>query len=367
MKRIAGIVALAVGIGCSGGGPGITPSGPTKYAVEVVAKGLVVPWSLAFTSSDRLLVTERPGRVRQIIAGVLDPDPLITLAVYASAEAGLMGMVLDPGYATNKFVYLAYSYGSGTVKIERFRDAGDSLVEPATIIDNIPGALFHAGCRIKFGPDGKLYITTGDGTNPSLAQKLDSLAGKTLRLNADGSIPGDNPFIGDAGARPEVWTLGHRNAQGMAWQPGSGLLFQTEHGPSGGDAPPGGDEVNIVEKGKNYGWPVIHHDETAAGMESPLLEYTPAIAPAGAAFYTGARFPGWKNNLFFTCLKGEGLMRVELKGRIVVSQEEILGDHGRLRDVVTGPDGYLYVATSNRDGRGSPNADDDRILRLVPL
>ncbi|MGH9957015.1 MAG: PQQ-dependent sugar dehydrogenase, partial [Pyrinomonadaceae bacterium] len=263
----------------------------------------------------------------------------------------------------------AYSYkGDGDlVRVVRYREGTGGLTEPKVINENIPAAEFHAGCRIGFGTDGKLYITTGDATERSLAERLDSLAGKTLRLNDDGSVPQDNPFVGQANAKPEIWSLGHRNAQGMDWQPGSGLMFQTEHGPSGFDGPGGGDEVNIVERGKNYGWPLIHHRETRAGLESPLLEYTPAVAPASGTFYDGSVFPQFRGNFFFGCLRGERIIRVVLDGRRVVNQENLLpGKYGRIREVAEGPDGAIYFSTSNRDGRGKPAQDDDRIIRLAP-
>jgi aldose sugar dehydrogenase len=197
---------------------------------------------------------------------------------------------------------------------------------------------------------------------------LNSLAGKTLRLNDDGSIPPDNPFVNQQGARPEIWSLGHRNAQGIAWQPDTGLQFQTEHGPSGFDGPGGGDEVNIVEKGKNYGWPTVHHEQSRDGQESPILVYTPAAAPASAMFYRGSAFPQFRGNLFFGNLKGECIIRVVLDGKRVVSQERLIErTYGRIREVAEGPDGAIYFSTSNRDGRGSPAKDDDRILRLAPV
>ena len=200
-----------------------------------------------------------------------------------------------------------------------------------------------------------------------MAQRLDSLAGKTLRLNDDGSIPPDNPFVGQPNARPEIWSYGHRNAQGIDWQPGTDAQFQTEHGPSGFDGPGGGDEVNIVERGRNYGWPVLHHTQTKEGAVAPLLEYTPAVAPASAIFYRGAAFPQFRGNFFFGNLKGECLIRVTLDGRRVVNQERLLqGRYGRIREVAEGIDGAIYFSTSNRDGRGAPAGNDDRILRLVP-
>jgi glucose/arabinose dehydrogenase len=286
-----------------------------------------------------------------------------------SGESGLMSVALHPDFATNHFIYLSYAYrGDGVrVRVVRYRESSAGLTDRKVIIENIPAAQFHAGCRIRFGPDGKLYITTGDATKRELAQKLDSLAGKTLRLNDDGSVPSDNPFVGQANSRPEIWSYGHRNSQGMDWQPGSGLMFQTEHGPSGFDGPQGGDEFNLVERAMNYGWPLIHHKETRAGLEAPLLEYTPSCAPASGMFYRGSAFPEFKGNYFFGCLRGEGMIRVVLDGRRPVSQEILISKYGRIRDVAEGPDGYLYFSTSNRDGRGKPTSDDDRIIRLVPV
>ena len=376
--KIYSFIALfiALGVACNqppaGRGAGETATSEqsgVRFKVEKVVGGLEVPWSIVWAPDGRMIFTERPGRVRVFEKGALNPKPLLVVSdVEKSGESGLMSVALHPQFSSNHFLYLSYAYSSGGVRVRvvRYREAPEGLVDRKVIIEDLPAAQFHAGCRIRFGPDGKLYVTTGDATDRQLAQKLDSLAGKTLRLNDDGTVPQDNPFVGQQNAKPEIWSLGHRNAQGMDWQPGSNLMFQTEHGPSGFDGPGGGDEVNIVEKGKNYGWPIIHHTQTREGLESPLLEYTPACAPASGMFYRGSAFPKFKGNFFFGCLKGERLIRVELNGRKVVSQEDVIKDYGRIRDVAEGPDGNLYFSTSNRDGRGKPTEDDDRIMRLVP-
>lgn len=344
--------------------------GAVKFRIETMVGGLEVPWSIVWAPDGRMIFTERPGRVRVFQNAKLRPQPLFVVAdVESRGEAGLMSVALHPQFGSNHWLYLSYVYrGDGQrVRVVRYKETDAGLVDRKVIIENIPAAPAHAGCRLRFGPDGKLYITTGDATDRELAQRMDSLAGKTLRLNDDGTVPADNPFVGRGNARPEIWTYGHRNAQGIDFQPGTNLCMETEHGPSGFDGPGGGDEVNIVEKGRNYGWPVIHHTETRAGLESPLLEYTPACAPGSGMFYRGNVFPQFKGNFFFGCLRGTRLIRVVLDGRRVASQENLLsGQYGRIRDVAEGPDGNLYFSTSNRDGRGSPASDDDRIIRLTP-
>jgi len=348
-----------------------------KFLVETVAANLEIVWSIVFAPDGRMFFTERPGRVRVIENGKLRAVPFFTVPdVELSGESGLMGMTLHPKFAENHFVYLAYAYQDAsknqTVRVARYRETGETLVDAKTIIEAIPASRYHSGTRLKFGADGKLYITTGDATKQTLAQKLDSINGKTLRLNDDGTIPNDNPFLGQKGARGEIWTYGHRNAQGMDFHPETGLMFQTEHGPSIIDGVSlfkrtGGYEVNIVEKGKNYGWAKISHNSKREGMETPIIEYSPAVAPASGMFYRGNLFPEFKNNFFFGALKGEAIIRLVLDGRRIVSQDKLLEKQmGRIREIAEAADGSIYFSTSNRDGRGDPTKEDDRILRIVP-
>jgi aldose sugar dehydrogenase len=368
-----GLVALACSHPPPGRGAGeieTSTQSQTSFKVETVIPNLEVVWSIVWAPDGRMFFTERPGRVRVFEAGKLRAQPLYLVPdVEPRGESGLMSLALHPQFANNHFLYLSYAYSQSgqQVRVVRFRETPTGLTDRKVIIENIPAAQFHAGCRLRFGPDGKLYITTGDATDRQLAQQMNSLAGKILRLNDDGAVPTDNPFVNQANARPEIWAYGSRNAQGIDFQPGTNLLWETEHGPSGFDGPGGGDEVNIIERGKNYGWPTIHHRATQAGMESPLLEYTPACAPASGMFYRGSKFPQFKGNFFFGCLRGERIIRVVTNGRQVASQENLLENkYGRIRDLAEGPDGYIYFSTSNRDGRGQPASDDDRIMRLVP-
>lgn len=373
------LLIAALGSSCADPAPtGFEPDemfesngGQVRFRVETIATGLEVPWAFAWLPTGELLVTERPGRVRMIVGNKLNAEPVFVVPdVEPSGESGLMDISVHPNFEKTPFVYLAYSYNSDgrRVKVMRYTLASGKFTQPKVIIENVPGAPNHAGMRARFGPDLKLYVTTGDSTDWKLAQDNNSLAGKTLRLNDDGTVPRDNPFVGKAGYRPEIFSTGHRNAQGLAWQRGSGLMFQTEHGPSGFEGKGGGgDEVNVVERGKNYGWPVISHREQKPGYVTPLLEYSPACAPSSAAFYYGDKFPDLKGNFLFTCLRGLRIIRVALSGREVIGQENLLeGKVGRIREIAEGPDGFIYFSTSNRDGRGTPAIGDDRIMRLVP-
>jgi glucose/arabinose dehydrogenase len=337
----------------------------TRFSVETVATGLHIPWSLVFAPDGRLFVTERPGRVRILQNGRLLEEPAITLPdIAAIGEGGLLGMALHPSFAQNHLVYLAYTgqapgRGIGIAnRLVRFREVANTLGEPAVLIDDITASSIHNGSRVNFGPDGRLYMTTGDAANASLAQDLARLSGKILRINEDGTTPADNPF------GSPVYSFGHRNPQGLDWHPATGDLWATEHGATGND------EVNRIVAGRNYGWPVIEGDATRPDMETPILFFSPSIAPSGATFYTGAAFPTFRNNFFFATLAGAHLHRVRFDPadqRRVLGHERLLqGRFGRIRDVVTGPDGAVYFCTSNNDGSGGLVPEDDRILRLVP-
>lgn len=336
--------------------------------IEVLARGLETPWAIAFAPDGRIFISERSGRVRVIKDGKLQKEPWIEIDVYESGEAGLLGLALDPAFEHNRFIYVAYTYRDNDRRIKnrlvRLREepaTGKGLVDKV-LLDGGAGNNNHDGGRVKFGPDGKLYWTLGDAQNTSFAQNVSSLNGKILRLNPDGTIPADNPF-----PKSPVYSYGHRNPQGLAWQPGSGRLYSTEHGPSGFQ----GcclDEINLIEPGKNYGWPVIRGDQTREGMVTPVFNSgdSETWAPTGATFVTHGP---WAGALLFTGLRGESLYRLVLdpnNPRKVVGFERLfVREFGRLRDVAEGPDGALYLLTSNRDGRGRPSAEDDRVLRIT--
>jgi len=331
-----------------------------RFRVETVLTGLEIPWSMNFAPDGRLFITERPGRVRIVTLGGSSELALTLDGVYAQGEAGLLGLALDPEFAQNRFVYLYYSAtvsGGAVNRIVRYREVNSRLGERVVLLDNIPAAQIHDGGRLRFGPDGLLYASAGDAADGNLAQDVASLAGKILRLNRDGSTPRDNRFSSP------VYTYGHRNPQGFDWHPTSGDLWESEHGNNGND------EVNVIRLGLNFGWPRIEGAATLSGMEAPITFYNPSIAPSGASFYRGQRLPQFANDFFVATLRGTHLLRltVDTSGRRVTAQERLLeGTYGRLRDVVSGPDGYLYFCTNNRDGRGTPMSGDDRVLRIVP-
>lgn len=324
--------------------------------VTVVARGLDTPWGLAFAPDGRLFVTERPGRIRVVRAGRLDPEPVARLPVVERGESGLMGLAPHPAFAETPRLYACYTVDKGERVVNRvvaLTLADGRARQERVLVDDIPGASIHDGCRVKFGPDGKLYITTGDAGEGRRAQRRDSLAGKILRLDADGGIPVDNPFPGSP-----VYSLGHRNPQGLAWDDRR-RLYAAEHGPSG--LPCCHDEVNRIEPGGNYGWPEVYGRAGDARFVDPIAESGSSTwAPSGMAFLDGS--------LYIGALRGRALLRIVLTadGRAGGVTRLLAGAHGRLRDVVAGPDGALYVSTSNRDGRGSPAVDDDRVLRVEP-
>ncbi len=340
----------------------LTASDGTRFSLETVVTGLEVPWSLAFAPDGRLLVSERPGRVRIVQNGTLLADPALTLDdVAASGESGLLGLALHPQFAANHLVYLVYTTRRGGTmvnRVVRYREVNNTLGERAVLLDDIAGATIHDGSRVRFGPDGKLYVTMGDAATADVAQQISSPNGKILRLNDDGTTPPDNPF------GSPVYSYGHRNPQGIDWHPLTGDLWETEHGATAND------EVNRIDAGKNYGWPVIEAAATRPDMETPAIFFSPSsVAPSGASFYRGTAIPGFRNNFFFATLAGQHLHRVRFDPsdpRRVLGHERLLeGRFGRLRDVVSGPDGALYFSTCNRDGRGSPAAGDDRIIRII--
>lgn len=321
--------------------------------IEIIAENLDIPWEIAFLPNGEILVTERPGTLRKI---GLDKKVITVEGVYHIGEGGLLGMALHSDFERTRWIYLYLTtrMAEGLVnRVERYRFNDDRLAERTVILDTIPGAAYHDGGRIAFGPDGYLYITTGDAGNEKLAQDINSLAGKILRIADDGTIPPDNPF-GNA-----VYSYGHRNSQGLAWDE-QGRLWATEHGRSG--ALSGLDELNLIEKGTNYGWPVIQGDEEMEGMRTPVMNSGPdeTWAPAGAVYLD--------ERIFFTGLRGESLYeaKISLEGTVEYIKAHFREIFGRLRALQKGPDGYFYLTTSNTDGRGNPRPGDDKLIRINP-
>jgi aldose sugar dehydrogenase len=386
----------------------IVKSEKQTFRIEVVAPGLETPWGLAFLPDGRLLVTERPGRLRIIEKGRLLPDPVQgTPKVWERQDAGMLDVAVHPQYARNGWIYLAYtevvpgyvapppppapdpaaapargrgrggppSPPSMTVFVRGKIDKTNRWVEEQ-VLYRAPSELYtpsgsHYGTRFLFDKNGHVFYSLGERGDMTNAQNLSSPLGKIHRINDDGSIPKDNPFVNTPNAVPSIWSYGHRNPQGLAWDP-SGLLWESEHGPNGGD------EINIIEKGKNYGWGVITMgvqtgitERAHAGMEQPIVYYTPTIAPSGMIFYTGSKYPGWKNDLFVAALAGQQLRRLEVRGRQVVHQEPVFQQFGRVRSVTVGPDGLMYLLLQNPTGAGTglglAASTPGMVIRLVPV
>lgn len=349
---------------------------PPDIRVEAWVTGLEAPWSLVFLPDGRALVSERPGRIRLIQNGHLEKSPYAVfettrgasgagdffLNLFARGEGGLMGLAVHPKFPTEPYIYAMYTWrGVRGVRnrIVRLVDRGTHGVFDKIVLGGVPGALFHNGGRIAFGPDGMLYATTGEIFEMHMAQDLKAFGGKVLRIDPGGGIPSDNPF-----PNSPVWSYGHRNPQGLAWHPETGALYQSEHGPSGEVGFGAHDEINIIEEGRNYGWPRIVGAPGRAPYVDPIAMWpNTSVPPAGMTFHKGA--------LYVATLRSEALIRLRIEGRRVLSIERLFaGDEydgvlGRLRDAVDGPDGHLYVLTSNRDGRGSPRPGDDKILRMT--
>jgi aldose sugar dehydrogenase len=344
----------------------VVTAGSEKIILNPIVQGLKEPWGMAFLPDGRLLVTEKSGKLRIVENGKLLPTPVSAVPKVAdSGQGGLLDVVLHPNYAENGWIYLSYSgKGEGGVGTEviRGRLQDNALVSIETIFRQAPkiSSNKHFGSRIVFDKDGYLFITMGDRGDQDRAQKLNQHVGKIVRLHDDGSVPKDNPFINNRDALPEIFSYGHRNAQGAALDPRTGSIWTHEHGPQGGD------EINILKAGTNYGWPVITYGVNyftatkigegtqKSGMAQPLYKWVPSIAPSGMAFYTGDAYPSWKGSLFVGALKFQTLVRLSLNGDKITKEERLLEGVGRVRDVRQGPDGLLYILAG------------DRLLQLKP-
>jgi aldose sugar dehydrogenase len=373
MRLVLALGALLI-VGQARAADPVFPSSAGNLKVQTVASGLVHPWSLAFLPDGRMLVTERPGRMRIVAADSRLSPPLGNVPkVYATSQAGLMDVLLARDFAQSHTIFICYAEaaeGGGRIAVMRARLIEDESpqLDNATVIFRQKGPVsrgLNIGCRMVQAQDGNLFVTLGDHFAPKeFAQKLDNHIGKIVRITPDGTAPTDNPFVGNQGALPDIWAYGLRNAQGLAFNPADGKLWEQEHGPMGGD------EINIIEKGQNYGWPRVSYGvnydgtpvgngkATMDGVTDPVWHWTPSIAPSGMTFYTGDLIPGWKGNLLNGALKFELLSRLELKGDKVLKEERLLQNmRERIRDVRQGPDGAVYLVTDNASGR---------ILRIVP-
>ena len=362
----AGLLALS-----SAAGAQTFKSDAGELAVETVVGGLAHPWALAFLPDGNMLVTERPGRLRIATRdGKLTPALAGVPRVMAVGQGGLHDVIVDRNFQQNRTIYFCYAEpanGGGRTALARARLADERRLDQVRVIFRQEGPLSsgnHYGCRIAQAADDNLFLTMGDHFGPrDQAQNLGNHIGKIVRIRPDGTVPNDNPFVGRAGAKPEIWSYGHRNSQGAALHPSTGKLWEHEHGPRGGD------EVNIIDKGKNYGWPVIgygidysgariHEAASRPGMEQPVKYWVPSIAPSGMAFYRGDLFPAWRGNLLVGALASRLLVRLTLDGDKVAGEERLLdGLRERIRDVRVGPDGAIYLVTDNSAGR---------VLRVSP-
>jgi glucose/arabinose dehydrogenase len=370
MKSIVLLAATALVAGLATAATALDRSFDTRTGrikAEVVVEGLEHPWGLAFLPNGAILVTERPGRLRAISPKGALSEPIKGVPkVFAQGQGGLLDVALDPAFADNQLVYLSYAEageGGASTAAARGRLKGDELKDVEVIFRQRPKVAGpnHFGSRLVFGRDGTLFVTLGERFKFDPAQDLSSDLGKVVRINADGSIPADNPFVGRADALPEIWSYGHRNIQGAALHPESGLLWVAEHGPKGGD------EINVLRPGQNYGWPLVSWGRHYSGEDIPdpttrpdladaIYQWTPVIAASGATFYTGEQIPSWRGNLLVGGLVSKGIVRLVLDGEKVLDEERI-PLAARIRAVRQGPDGAVYVLT---------DADDGEILRLSP-
>ncbi|MEX2177710.1 MAG: PQQ-dependent sugar dehydrogenase [Gemmatimonadaceae bacterium] len=381
MRSVLVFSTLATAASAAAAQPAVHPSTFHDYRIVTVAEGLRNPWSIAFLPGGDMLVTERAGRLRIVRNGRLLADSVPGLPVIRTGgQGGLLDVVPHPGFATNRLLYISYSKpnadsSEGTTAVVRARFENDRLTNVQEIFEAKVWSRGrgHHGSRLAFDANGFLFISLGDRqvapagnleAHPS--QDLSNHFGAIVRLHEDGRVPADNPFVGQAGALPEIWSYGHRNVQGMVIHPGTGDVWATEHGPQGGD------ELNLIQRGKNYGWPVvgfgvnyrsgaaIHSGTHRDGMEPPVKVWVPSIATSGLLLYTGDAFPRWKGNLFSGGMAGEQLARLTLDGRRVMSEETLVHRLGRIRDVRQGPDGFIYLAIDHR--QGEPTA----VVRLEP-
>lgn len=349
---------------------GYGPAGSVPIGVEVMASGLEVPWGLAFLPDGSWLITERGGDVhRRTPAGELVPEPVVTVPAAPAGEGGLMGIALHPEFEDNRLFYLYFTgREDGTLNnsVDRYRlsEDGRTATFDRRIIEGLPANVFHDGGRIRFGPDGYLYASLGDAGRLNESQDPDSPAGKILRVDAEGNVPADNPFPGSP-----AWLIGVRNSQGFAWRD-DGRMVLVDHGPSFEMGLRGRDEVNIADKGANLGWPEITGCETAPGMQAPVRSWLEAMPPGGLAIYRGEEIPEWRDDLLVGVLSFGGSgghlhrLRLDAAGQVLLSETYLLEEFGRMREVIMGPDGGLYVTTSNCDGRNECPPEKDLVLRI---